>query len=58
MYITESLCYTPETNATLSINCSSIKKKIFNKISRWGPPLACGQVGAQGPSDSRPRLPG
>ena len=26
IYITDSLCYTPETNTTLSINCSSVKK--------------------------------
>ena len=27
IYITESLCYTPETNTILCINCTLIKKK-------------------------------
>ena len=27
MYVTESLCHTPETNRTLYISCISIKKK-------------------------------
>ena len=27
MYVTESLCCTPETNTTLQINCTSIKTK-------------------------------
>ena len=27
MYVTESVCHTPETNRTLYISCISIKKK-------------------------------
>ena len=35
MYITESLCYTPKTNTTLQISCTSIKinaLKYFLKV--------------------------
>ena len=30
IYITESLCYTPETNTTLTANQLYFKKRIFN----------------------------
>ena len=31
MYVTEMLCYTPETNTTLQINYTSIKKITIKK---------------------------
>ena len=59
IYITESLCYTPETNTILCINCTLIKKKKKKVLWNLKHPLGETEAwreqaaGSSGPGPSR-----
>ena len=50
IYIYESLCYTPETNSTLQINYTSIKKKTYKKDTFINTLPSPSQIGEHSPA--------